>query len=81
MSRRRPPKPLTERQLEVLATIQAFAAKHGYPPTLRELGKALRIRSTNGVRDHLVYLSKKGAIDFQPYKYRTIRVLTPAGAR
>ncbi len=52
---------LTDRQLEVLQAIRQLSAR-GYPPTYRELCRALGIRSNNGVRDHLRALETKGAI-------------------
>ena len=35
----------------------------GYPPTLREIGEHMGIRSTNGVNDHLKALEKKGYLE------------------
>jgi len=51
---------LTERQREVLDFIQDKIQRDGYPPTIREIGDQLGIRSTNGVNDHLKALAKKG---------------------
>lgn len=53
---------LTRRQLEVLQLIDDFIFEHGYPPTLREIGTKLGIRSTNGTVSHLDSLTKKGYI-------------------
>ena len=44
---------LTQVQQRVVDFIVRYVREWGYPPTLREIGKAFRIRSTNGVRDHL----------------------------
>jgi len=52
----------TDRQQEVLDFINSYATAHGYPPTLREIGKGLGIQSTNGVTDHLKALEKKGYV-------------------
>lgn len=51
---------LTERQREVLDFIRDFLEEFGRPPTLREIGKAVDIKSTNGVNDHLKALESKG---------------------
>ncbi len=51
---------LTEKQRAVLEFIQNQIASRGHPPTVREIGKRFRIRSTNGVRTHLAALIKKG---------------------
>lgn len=53
---------LSPRQKQVLEFIGSFLAQNGYPPTLRDIGKALAIRSTNAVNDHLAALERKGAL-------------------
>lgn len=50
----------------------------GYPPTIRELGDTLGIRSTNGVNDHLKTLAKKGFIERTSSKSRALTI-TEAG--
>jgi hypothetical protein len=72
---------LAPRQREVLAAIESATAERGYPPTLRELGAALGISSTNGVYDHLRALRRKGAITWDPTKARTLRVTAAGRAR
>lgn len=49
-----------DRTREILAFIQRFSREHGYPPTIREIGQAAGISSTNGVRYHLNLLEKGG---------------------
>ena len=44
---------LTGRQGQVLDYIRQSITERGYPPTLREIGLHMGIRSTNGVNDHL----------------------------
>ena len=56
-------KGLTERQRLVLDFITTFAKEHGYPPTIREIGAGLGIRSTNGVSDHIEALGRKGFLE------------------
>lgn len=51
---------LTDRQKQVLKYIKNQIAKHGSPPTIREIGNYMKIKSTNGVRLHLNALIKKG---------------------
>jgi repressor LexA len=63
---------LTDRQLEVLRFIAAQIEEHGYPPTIREIGEALDIRSTNGVNDHLKALERKGYLTRDPVKSRAL---------
>lgn len=51
---------LTDRQKEVLRFICDTSEERGYPPTIREIGEEMDIRSTNGVNDHLKALERKG---------------------
>jgi len=66
---------LTNRQEAVLRYV-GRALESGLAPTLREIGNALFIRSTNGVNDHLRALERKGYLERQSMKSRAIR-LTP----
>jgi len=63
---------LTDRQLEVLRFIATEIEERGYPPTIREIGEALDIASTNGVNDHLKALEKKGFLQRDPVKSRAL---------
>jgi repressor LexA len=63
---------ITDRQLEVLRFIVRQIEENGYPPTIREIGEALDIRSTNGVNDHLKALEKKGYLARDPVKSRAL---------
>ncbi len=63
---------LTDRQLEVLRFIANEIEERGYPPTIREIGEALDIRSTNGVNDHLKALERKGYLTRDPVKSRAL---------
>ncbi len=63
---------LTDRQLEVLRFIAGQIEDRGYPPTIREIGEALDIRSTNGVNDHLKALERKGYLTRDPVKSRAL---------
>jgi len=79
---------LTDRQLEVLRFIAREIEDRGYPPTIREIGEALDIRSTNGVNDHLKALERKGYLARDPVKSRALipserarEVLAPESAR
>jgi len=53
-------KKLTTRQQTVLETIRGWIRERGYPPTIRELGKLLGIKSLRGVTTHLDAIAKKG---------------------
>lgn len=66
---------LTKRQNDVYEHIRAFVREQGKPPTLHELGRALGIRSTNGVSKHLHALEQKGYIRRLPNEARGIELL------
>src|SRR4051812_16874194 len=65
--------PLTDRQKQALDFIGRYLGTHGFPPTLREIGEAMGIRSTNGVNDHLKALEKKGYLEREDLKSRALR--------
>ncbi|MBK8479642.1 MAG: transcriptional repressor LexA [Proteobacteria bacterium] len=64
---------LTARQAQVLAYIGECIEARGFPPTLREIGERLSIRSTNGVNDHLRALERKGYLERELWKSRALR--------
>jgi len=66
---------LTGRQQDVLRFIQSQITQIGYPPTIREIGKELGLKSTNGVNDHLKALERKGFIAREVNKSRSLRIL------
>lgn len=51
---------LTSRQAVVLQFIRQFTREQEYPPTIREIGRGLGIRSLRGVTGHLEALARKG---------------------
>jgi repressor LexA len=64
---------LTDRQQQVLHYIKQSITDRGYPPTLREIGAHMGIRSTNGVNDHLRALERKGYLTREDMKSRALR--------
>ncbi|MBN1654811.1 MAG: transcriptional repressor LexA [Deltaproteobacteria bacterium] len=67
---------LTQRQEMVLNYIAVSINERGYPPTLREIGNHMGIRSTNGVNDHLRALERKGYLLREDMKSRALRPIT-----
>lgn len=65
---------LTKRQKEVLDFISRTVEENGLPPTIREIGKKFKIKSTNGVRAILSALSRKGYIRRKPLVSRGIEL-------
>ena len=70
-------KDLTKRQAAVLHFIQDSIEERGYPPTIREIGNQLSIRSTNGVNDHLKALERKGYLRRAGMKSRAMQPVDP----
>jgi repressor LexA len=70
---------LTDRQQQVLEFISHSITERGYPPTLREIGEHMKIRSTNGVNDHLKALERKGYLMREELKSRALRPVATAG--
>ena len=64
---------LTARQEQVLRYIRQSIIDRGYPPTLREIGAHMGIKSTNGVNDHLRALERKGYLTREDMKSRALR--------
>ena len=69
---------LTKRQEQTLDYIRQSIEQRGYPPTLREIGEYMGIRSTNGVNDHLRALERKGYLRREDMKSRALRVVDQA---
>src|SRR3954447_24028821 len=66
---------LTKRQKEIFEFIRKYAAKTGYPPTVREIGKAVGLHSSSTVHAHLANLEKLGLVRRDPSKPRAIELL------
>jgi len=66
---------LTKRQAQTLDYIRQSIEDRGYPPTLREIGEFMGIRSTNGVNDHLRALERKGYLRREDMKSRALRLV------
>src|SRR3954469_2809178 len=67
---------LTKRQAQTLDFIRQSIEERGYPPTLREIGESMGIRSTNGVNDHLRALERKGYLSREDMKSRALRLVS-----
>lgn len=70
---------LTPKQQRIYDFIQAFAAQHGYPPSVREIGAAVGLKSPSTVHFHLKGLEEAGMIVKAEGKTRAITLASPAG--
>jgi repressor LexA len=66
---------LTKRQQEIFDFVKRYAGEHGYPPTVRDIGKAIGLTSSSTVHAHLSNLEKLGVLRRDPTKPRAIEVL------
>jgi repressor LexA len=69
---------LTKRQQEIFDFIGKYSAKYGYPPTVRDIGKAVGLASSSTVHAHLANLEKIGLLRRDPSKPRAIEMLDRA---
>jgi repressor LexA len=66
---------LTKRQREIFEYVKRYGEEHGYPPTVRDIGKAIGLTSSSTVHAHLANLEKLGLLRRDPTKPRAIEVL------
>jgi repressor LexA len=71
-------KDLTKRQQEIFDFIKKYSARYGYPPTVRDIGKAVGLASSSTVHAHLANLEKIGLLRRDPSKPRAIELLDRA---
>jgi len=69
---------LTKRQQEIFDFIKRYSAGHGYPPTVRDIGKAVGLASSSTVHAHLANLEKLGLLRRDPTKPRAIELMDRA---
>ena len=72
---------LSKRQQEIFDFIGSYLSKHGYPPTVREIGKAVGLHSSSTVHAHLAKLETLGVLRRDPTKPRAIEVLVEKAKR
>ena len=66
---------LTKRQQEIVEFIKRYSARHGYPPTVRDIGKAIGLTSPSTVHAHLTNLEKVGLLRRDPSRPRALELL------
>jgi repressor LexA len=72
---------LTKRQREIFDFIKTYSADHGYPPTVRDIGKAIGLTSSSTVHAHLSNLEKLGLLRRDPTKPRALELLGEAARK
>ena len=71
---------LTRRQQEIVAFIRRYADEHGYPPTVRDIGRAIGLASPSTVHGHLANLERAGLLRRDPTKPRALELVGQAAA-
>jgi repressor LexA len=69
---------LTKRQQEIFDFIKRYSEEFGYPPTVRDIGKAVGLASSSTVHAHLANLEKLGLLRRDPTKPRALEMLDRA---
>ena len=69
---------LTKRQQEIFDFIKRYSQDFGYPPTVRDIGKAVGLASSSTVHAHLANLEKRGLLRRDPSKPRALELLDRA---
>lgn len=72
---------LTKRQSEIFDFIKKYSAANGYPPTVRDIGRAIGLASSSTVHAHLGNLEKIGLLRRDPTKPRAIELLADRARR
>jgi len=72
---------LTKRQQEIFDFIKRYSSRHGYPPTVRDIGKAVGLASSSTVHAHLANLEKVGLLRRDPTKPRAIELMVDRAKR
>jgi repressor LexA len=66
---------LTARQQEIWQFLVDYVDRHGYPPTVREIGEAVGLASPSTVHAHLANLERAGLLRRDPTKPRALDLI------
>ena len=69
------PDSLNPRQRQILDYLREHSRDHSYPPTVREIGRAVGLSSSSTVQNHLNTLETRGFITRDPAKSRTVEIV------
>ena len=75
MGRKKDPNELNKREKAIVKYIEKQIVANGYPPSVREIGKAVGLKSTATVHGYLAKLEEKGYIKKEQQKGRTLKLL------
>src|ERR671914_417262 len=66
---------LSKRQRQIYDFVVRYADRHGYPPTVREIGEAVGLASPSTVHAHLANLERAGYLKRDPTKPRALELV------
>jgi len=75
------PDSLNPRQRQILDYLRDHSRDHSYPPTVREIGRAVGLSSSSTVQNHLNTLETRGFITRDPAKSRTVEIVNAEAPR
>ena len=75
MGRKKDPDALNKREKAILKFIEKEVMANGYPPSVREIGKAVGLKSTATVHGYIAKLEEKGYVKKEQQKGRTLKLL------
>ena len=78
MRKKQDPNKINKREKAILNFIEKQVENNGYPPSVREIGKAVGLNSTATVHNYLAKLTEKGYIKKESQKGRTLRLIKGA---
>lgn len=64
-----------KRRFAVLKAIEEITKEKGYPPTVREIGDRVGLKSSSATKGHLDRLKRDGFVTWEERQPRTIRVI------
>ena len=64
---------------KILTMIKQYIDDNGYAPTVREIGDAVGLSSSSTVHSHLERLKRKGYIQWDPTRQRTLKIIREEG--
>lgn len=73
-------RPISDKQKQILAFIREYTASQGYPPSVREIGAAVGLRSPSTVHSHIKRLQELGYLEKDAHKTRAITLAGHTGA-
>lgn len=73
--------PLTPRQKQILTAIREALEDRGYPPTMREIGRAVGLSSPSSVKHQLEAMEAKGVIRRDPARPRALEIVEPVSTQ